>query len=189
MYLVLILIFSNNFFGQDKVSDKNLIVYKSSNDFLSKKGDDFGKILNASSNSWGGNAIYTVAADGKKITCHLNDFWGFSIGKYEFRMNKFSLRIPMWIIKNDEKFFYMDGYLILNKAMFGTDDDFSMRDSDGYFYSDDLDSKVYEITKIIHNEKDNIKLKDLIECIKIGKKRSGIQAKFNGYSKCILPSN
>ena len=91
----------------------------------------------------------------------------------------------MLIVKNEDKVFYLDGYLFLYRALYNDQDDSSFRSSDGCFYSDDLSSEVYEITKMIKKEKDNPQYKEMIECIKESKKRLGVQSQFNGYVKCI----
>ena len=66
---------------------------------------------------------------------------------------------------------------------YNEDNGSSFRDSDGIFYSDSINSKIFEISKFISNEKSNPKYKNLIECFKKAKKRYGVQSKFNGYLK------
>ncbi len=91
----------------------------------------------------------------------------------------------MLVLNGKEKVFYVDGYLYMDKAIYNENSGSTFRDSDGVFYSDDLNSEVFEITKIISKEKNNPNLKDLIECIKDAKSRAGVQSKFNGYMECI----
>lgn len=50
-----------------------------------------------------------------------------------------------------------------------------------------INSKVFEITKIIKNEENNPELSSLIKCIKKGKERiGGYQVLFNSYYDCVI---
>ncbi len=166
------------------VSEKSLIVYKTYEDFMNNTGLNLGTITNYVSGTWGDNKI-VIKRGNKEDKINMNQYWGFRVDDYIFRMNKDGIKLPLLVLKKDEKIFYADGYLYYNKIMFDRDEGSSIRESDGYFYSDNLNSEVFEITKIIKNEKDNPKLKELIECIKKAKKRYGVQSKFNGYSECL----
>lgn len=183
-YLLLFCLAYITAFSQNKVSDKKLIVFNTYEDYVAKKGEDYGFITGKANDSWGGNKIYVGNAQ-KDKAINTNKFWGYQIGGYLFRMNTYSLRVPMLVLNGKEKVFYIDGYLFLDKAIYNEDAGRSFRDSDGCFYSDDLNSEVFEITKMISKEKNNPKLKDMIECLKDAKGRMGVQSKFNGYVECI----
>ncbi len=168
-----------------KATPKNLIVYKTYEDYTSNSGINLGIISALRNSDMGGNKIFVKDENNKEIKININQYWGFSVNNFIFRMNKNSVLIPMLVLKNNEKIFYGDGYLYISKIVFNNDNGSTFIKSDGVFYSDDLNSKVFEITKIIKNEKDNPKLVDFIECIKQGKERYGAQSKLNGYLKCV----
>lgn len=181
-FLVIFFLFLSTSYGQNN-SNKSLIVFKTYEDFVSNSGLNLGKISDYSYDNWGGNKIVVIKEDVEE-KININQYWGFSIDDNIFRMNKDGIRLPLLVLKKNEKIFYVDGYIYFDKIVFGKNG-YSIRESDGYFYSDNLNSEIFEITKIIKKEKDNPKLKDLIECIKKAKKRIGYQSKFNGYSKCL----
>ena len=164
---------------------KNLIVFHTYEEYKNGNGKDYGLIIGMSNSSWGANKFRVE--DGKRKngkTINLNKIWGFKIGDYLFRMNTYSHHIPLVVVNGKEKVFYIDGYMILNREIWNREPE-SFRDTDGCFYSDDLASEVFEITKMIKNEKDNANLKHMIECIEEAKERLGAQSKFNGYMQCI----
>ena len=188
----LLIAFLFTFFAANaqKVSDKHLIVFETYNDYKSGKGQDYGLITDHTNTSWGINEIFidnglTDRGKPKVKVIDTNKFWGYQIGNYLFRMNTYSLRVPMVVLNENKKVFYIDGYMLMNKAIFNEDGGNTFRESDGCFYSDDLNSQVYEITRMVRNEKDNPQLKEMIECIKEAKKRRGVQRQFDQYLECI----
>lgn len=184
-YVLLLILFSvSKLIAQNRVSEHQLIVYNTYEDFVADKGENYGFNTGTSNDSWGGNRIHVGDAQADKAI-NTNNFWGYKIGDYLFRMNKYSLRVPMLVLNVKEKVFYVDGYVFLRKAIYNESGGSSFRESDGCFYSDDLNSEVFEITKLIKKEKDNPKLKEIIECLKDAKSRLGVQSKFNGYIACI----
>lgn len=166
------------------IKDKRVFMFKTHEDFKSNNhiyvGDYDGYIWG----SGGGNIIKVVYDnDYKKI--NMNDYWGFILDDYVFRVSHKKPRIPVCVIKTEPKVFYMGGYFFLS---YFYDGDFSSsRIASGYFYSDDMNSRVYPIEKILKKEKEttNNELKSLLKCVEKGKKRYGYQAQFNGYSKCF----
>ena len=184
---LLFMFFSAN---AQKVSDKHLIVFETYNDYKSGKGQDLGLITDYANTSWGQNEIFIdngfTDRDKPKVkVIDTNKFWGYQIGDLLFRMNTYSLRVPMLVLNENKKVFYIDGYMVMKRAIFNEDGGHTFRESDGCFYSDDLNSQVYEITRMVRNEKGNPELKDMIECIKEAKKRRGVQRKFDQYLECI----
>ncbi|MBG6112143.1 hypothetical protein IWX84_003042 [Flavobacterium sp. CG_9.10] len=181
-FLLIFFLFESVLYCQDN-SNKNLIIFKTYEDFVSNSGINLGIIVNYLCTDWGANKI-VVKNGSQEEKINMNKYWGFKIDNYIFRMNKDGLRLPLFVFKNNEKVFYIDGYINFDKIAFGSDG-YSIRESDGCFYSDNLNSEVFEITKIIKKEKYNPKLKDLITCIKRSKKRAGYQSQFNGYIECL----
>lgn len=181
-FLLIFFLFESVFYCQDN-SNKNLIIFKTYEDFESNSGLNLGKISDYSYDNWGGNKIFVIKEDVEE-KININQYWGFSIDDNTFRMNKNGIRLPLLVLKKDEKIFYVDGYVYFDKIVFGKNG-YSIRDSDGYYYSDNLNTEVFEITKIIKKEKNNPILKDLITCIKRSKKRAGYQSQFNGYIECL----
>jgi hypothetical protein len=181
--LVLILfITSDLLFSQGRKLGDNLIVFYTYEDFISNKGKDCGVITKFYTSSWGENRI-TVENSGKEEVINTNKLWGYKSGDYLYRMNKKKTRIPLLVYLVKDKVFYIDGtYRISEDKIMSS---FASRKTDGIFYSDNLNSEVFQITKLIKNEKNNSKYNFLIDCLKEAKKRYGINAKFNGYLKCI----
>lgn len=171
--------------SQKKVSKHKLIVFNTYEDYLAEKGQDYGFVTGRGFPEGPGNKIFVLNGEKKDKGIKVDKVWGFQIGKYLFRMNQYTINLPMLVLYEKEKLFYIDGYLFLDKAMFDEDTGFSYRKSDGVFYSDNLNSEVFEISKMIKKEKDNPKLKEMIECLKDAKERVGIQSKYNGYVECI----
>lgn len=181
-FVIIFFLLESTFYSQDN-SNKNLIIFNTYEDFIGNSGINSGIVVNYLYTTWGVNKI-VVKNGNSEEKINMNKYWGFKIDNYIFRMNKDCKRLPLLIFKNDEKVFYIDGYINFNKIAFGSDG-YSIRESDGCFYSDNLNSEVFEITKIIKREKDNPRLKDLIACIRKSKKRAGYQSQFNGYMQCL----
>lgn len=188
--LLIALLFTFFAVNAQKVSDKHLIVFETYNDYKSGKGKDYGLITDYENSDWGKNKIlidngFTERDKPKVKVVDLNNFWGYQIGDFIFRMNTYSLRLPMLVLNKNKKVFYIDGYMVMKRAIFDEHGGHTFIESDGCFYSDDLNSQVHEITRMIRNEKGNPELKDMIECIKEAKKRRGVQRQFDRYVECI----
>lgn len=181
--VLILLVTSDLLFSQGLKLGDNLIVFDTYEDFISNKGKDCGVITDYLTSSWGDNKI-TVENSSKKEVINTNKLWGYKIGDYIYRMNKNKIRIPLLVYLVKDKVFYIDGTYRISKDMIMSS--FGSRKTDGIFYSDNLNSEVFQITKLIKNEKNNSKYNVLIDCLKEAKKRYGINAKFNGYFKCIL---
>jgi hypothetical protein len=180
---LILLFFVNSVLSQeDSISKYDLVLYETYDDFKQNKGINKGKMLTYQYSTWGSNIIKLVSEE----NVNLNDYWGFTVNEYLFRMNKFSLRIPMFVYVLDKKVFYIDGYLVFNKIAFNSKrEGRTIRESDAIFYSDNLNSEVYKISKFTSREKNNIDYQDLVTCFNLAKKRYGYQAQFNGRKKCL----
>lgn len=183
LLFVILLFFVNSVLSQeDSISKYDLVLYETYDDFKQNKGVNKGKMLTYQYSTWGSNKIELV----NKENINLNDYWGFTVDEYLFRMNKYSLRIPMFVYVLDKKVFYIDGYLVFNKIAFNSKrEGRTIRESEAIFYSNDLNSEVYEISKFTSREKNNTHYKELVACFNLAKKRYGYQAQFNGRKKCL----
>jgi hypothetical protein len=185
LFFIIIFLALNSYSQELFHTEKKLIIYKTYSDFINKSGEDFGFIKMYGNAMFGGFA-FDLVKDNKEIKVKVNQYWGFSIGEYFFRMYN-SKKIPICIIKNQfDLFFYADGYLYFGIAIWDKDIGVTEENTDGYFYSQDLTSKVYEITDLSKIKNPSPELSTLIECINKGKKRYGDQAKLNSYTKCLL---
>lgn len=164
--------------------DKTTTMYKTFADFQAKKGVSAGEYAGFSWNSWGINTLH-VMNGGKETKVNMNDYWGFTVGDFLFRSKSNGMRIPVVVLNVTSKVYYCEGYMFLDMIKHNATGGSSNRTDDSVFYSDDMESDIYEITKIISKEKDNPELAGMIECIKKGKKRRGYQAQFNSYYECI----
>lgn len=181
-FSIIFFLFLNFSFSQKN----NLYVYETYQDYVSNNPIDcglatgFGEIF--------GFKYIMVKNDNKDKKIKINNKWGFKIGNFLFRFNE-KENIPVSYLKNElGLYFYIDAEFTLSQAIWGFDySNSSDNKNDGYFYSNDLNSKIFEISKIVKIENPSTELKDFIECIKDAKERYGDQAKFNSYTKCILP--
>ncbi len=180
-FLIIFLFFFNTLFSQKN----NLYVYENYQDYISNKPIDYG-VATGYGMKLGSRYIITNS-ENKKTKIKINKIWGFKIGNYLYRFNK-KKNIPVSFLKNElGLFFYIEADFTLSKAIWGVDYSNSTdHRNDGYFYSNDLDSEIIEISKIVKIDNPSADLKIFIDCIKEANDRYGYQAQFNGYTKCIL---
>lgn len=173
--------------AQEEVSyDKSIVVYDTYDDFENENGTYVGRVESYSwTDLFGSNKLYYVDNNQEEKKLNINKYWGFSIGEYMFRNKKGNPRIPLAIVKHQEVVIYMDGYLFISMIIKNSASGSSSRTKKSVFYSNELDSDIYEISKILKKEKNNPALANFRACIKKGTKRYGYQAKLNGYTKCI----
>jgi len=166
--------------------EKKVYMYKTFDDFQSNNGEYVGDFSATKWNDWGSNKIY-VEKNSVETKINLNKYWGFKIDEYTFRMNENSPGIPLTVVNQKGFTFYCDGYIYLYMIQFNKNDGVSSRTKTPLFYSKTINSKVFEITKIIKNEENNPELSSLIKCIKKGRERiGGYQAQFNSYYDCVI---
>ncbi len=180
--LLVILSFSwlNNFAQEDsKKLDLKLYVFDTYADFLNDKGRYVGVY---SSYSWSTVGTNNLWVDDNKKKVPMKNMWGFKIGDFVFRMGE-KPKIPLTVIKKGEKIFYIDGYIYLNYLK--GDDLSTTRTTHPLFYSDDLNTEIYEIEQIIEKEKGNAELKEICDCVEANKKTRDIEARFNANVKCV----
>lgn len=186
LFAVLFLI-TNYSFAQDLYLDKEreVITYDTFEDYTSGNGVSQGIYASYYWDSWGGNAIY-IKKDGERDRLRINPFWGFTIGDYLFRNKNGSPKIPVVVLGNKNRYFYMNGYLVFSSWRSEDGEGSSFRSEENLFYSNDLESKILDIESIIKKEKKTPALTRIVNCIKTAKKeRHGIQPQFNSYLKCI----
>lgn len=161
--------------------NKEIYIYKSFKQFENNTPEHIGTYEGHESNLFGFSFFFIE--NGKKRYYKINkSYWGFRIGDYIFRTYKHDALIPLFIMKKKEKVFYLHGELALSQIRKVSSLAWGHH---GIFYSDDFESKVYQIAKIVDKEKNNKALKSLCDCIKEQKKRFGDQARFSGYKDCV----
>lgn len=182
LFTILCCLVINFSFAQDSEEiDKRFFVFDTYEDFKNNEGRYIG-LYHAFNWYWRGNMIrYEVDNAGEDM--RVNDFWGFRIGDYYFRNKTAGPNIPVEIILNKDKVFYLDGYIRL-KYLAGEEEAY-LRSEKAVFYSDDFESKIYTIDKLIKKEDKNAALSSLIPCLKKAKERYGYQAQFNNYVECL----
>ncbi len=183
IFLILITFFCTNIaFSQNN----NLFVFKTYADYQNNNFVDNGKVTGYGMNL--GSNYIIVDDNGKEKKVKINKFWGFKIGDYIYRFSKNENK-PVSILNPDFGIFlYIDADFTLRKAVWGIDNfNSSEHNNDGYFYSDNLESEIIEISKIVKYKNPSAELIPFIECIKEANERYGLQAKFNSYGKCIFP--
>jgi hypothetical protein len=164
--------------------DKTVTFYNSFSDYQSKKGIPAGEYKSFAWSSFGTNSLQVVV-NGKEKMENLNKYWGFTVGDFLFRSKQNGKRIPVVVVNANSKVYYIDGYIYLDMIRGESNAGSSTRSWDAVFYSDDFEGDIFEITKFISREKDNPELASMVDCIKKGKKRRGLQAQFNSYFDCI----
>ena len=181
-FSIIFFLFLNLSFSQKN----NLYVYETYQDYVSNKPIDYG--LATGYGMTLGTRYIITKKDNKEKKIKINKMWGFKIGDYLYRFSK-KKNVPVSYLKNEFGLcFYIEADFTLRKAVWGVDY-FNSTDhkNDGYFFSDDLNSEINEISKIVKIDNPSAELKIFIDCIKDANERYGDQAKFNGYTKCILP--
>lgn len=165
----------------------HIFVFKTYEDFVNNKSEDLGQVT-----SYGSLNVFVLEnlEKNKQKKFKLNDYWGYKIGNYTFRIFK-KEGVTVSFIRNDFGLsLYIDGAFTMRKAVWGIDFfNSTTHENDGYFYSDSLNSEIFEISKIVKYKNPSAEMIPLIECIKEANERYGVQAKFNGQGKCIFPNS
>lgn len=184
-FTIVILCISASILSQEKkeIYDKKVYLFRTYQDFVNNKPEEIGKYAGQEWTLFKGTTIFLKNLDGNKIPLLVNDIWGFKIDKYVFR--GLNGKYPALIIKEKFKIFYMNGSLMLDRIRWDSPKLVIDVVGDVYFYSDDLDSKIYEINKLKSKEKENINFAPLFECLKSAKKRHSAQGELDSTTECI----
>lgn len=162
----------------------HIFVFKTYEDFVNNKSEDLGQVT-----SYGGLNVFVLEdlAKKKQKKHKLNDYWGYKVGNYTFRTLKKEGICVSFLKKDFGVCLYIAGTFAMSYAVWGYDFFNESLNKDGYFYSDSLNSEIFEITKIVKYNNPRSEIIPLIECIKEANERYGLQAKFNSQGKCIFP--
>ena len=185
MYRFLLIIVFNFCFSQDPTQGKHLVIYKTYEDYENKTYQDLGPIISVTNNK-----RYEVIHNNRKKTFNISKYWGFSIGEQFFLYSKENATAVGFLRIQYNLFLYLEDDFIVHRSVWGGEGLFpSFNKTEGYYYSESLNSKIFKISKIVDIKNPSSELIPFIECIKEGKERYDSQSKLNGYSKCIFPEN
>ena len=163
--------------------DKTVYLYKTYNDYKNEKSENIDDFFSYSHDDVRGALLFfNYDYKNKK---ELNDYWGFKIDSFTFRIKNKGRNKPVSIIKIKGKVFYLNGEIHLD-MLSNNSKSGSVIDDDPLFYSDDLNSEVYKIQRLNNKENGNEKYSELFKCLKEAKKRHGEQAEFNSSLECIM---
>ncbi len=183
--IVFLLFFSGVTLAQDyKDLDRKVYIYKTFDDAKNDEGEFVGEYK---SHKWTNDLtsnknILFVKKDGVEIKYPLKDseIWGFRIGNFVFRMAR---RLPVTIVKISDLIFYNDGYMFLNYL--DGEGLTTTRSTDVIYYSDNLESEIFVINRILTYKKDVPGMADFLKCIDVGLHLKGYQNRIDACSKCI----
>jgi hypothetical protein len=179
------LIFGSVVFAQDKPDfDKKLYVFNSYEDFVNDKPTYVGEYAGRKWDSWFGTTLYYKDESGKEHKYKPSDVWGFKIDDYFFR--SFDLKNPVQILKKNIKIFYINAGVMLQRIYFDSPEMETQIEGEAFFFSDDLNSKIFEIGKLKSKAQDVPELEALINCLKRANKRANAQGRLNSTTECIL---
>jgi len=184
LFLLILLFTSLSLIAQETEDDldKKTYLYLTFEDFTNNNTKYVGEYVSYSWSSLGTNKIY-VKNGTKETKININKYWGFKINGKVFRLKKVNPKIPLLLLKSKDINLYIDGYMYLHYLEFFSTN--SSRTTEAIFYSDDLNSKIYKVDKLVKHHKNTTSISNFRECIKKGTKRYGYQAKFNSYMKCV----
>lgn len=183
--IIFLMFFCGVAFGQDyKELDREVYVYKTFEDAQNDKGEFIGEY---ESHKWTNDLVSNknilfVKKDGAEIKYPLkhDELWGFRVGNVVFRMAK---RLPVTIVKISDLIFYNDGYMFLNyldgEGMKTT------RSTDVIYYSDNLESDIHVINRVLTYKKDIPEMEGFLKCIDESLHLRGYQNRVDGCTVCI----
>tara|TARA_R110002050_G_scaffold97971_1_gene203612 strand:- start:52 stop:636 length:585 start_codon:yes stop_codon:yes gene_type:complete len=187
LFISLVLTFFNASAQFEKVErDNKIYIYKSFEDFKSDNGEYIGEFEDfASSPIYNAFGFFFMKENGKKRYVGVKKSnWGFRVGEHVFRKQKAGENVVLGVLKHKEKVFYISGAMVLR--MLGNEGKSGWSsDSNVLFYSDNYESDVFRIDKLLKKEKDNSSFFKLNKCLEEAKRLEGNQAKFKASKSCI----
>ena len=174
------ILFSTLTFSQDRY-DRQVYVYKTYDDYVNKTPENFGHFTRV---EWShGATIKAFKEDKRDYFLKVDEIWGFRIDKYTFRSLKG--KYPAAIIKEKGKVFYINGSSYLNMIYYDSEKAFTIDEHEIFFYSNNLNSEIFEIKKLKNKEKENPEFNSLIDCLERAKKRYSTQGIIDSSIECI----
>lgn len=181
---LLFLFLTSKLFSQTGDFDKKIYVYKTYEDFVNNISEEKGELDGHEWSIFSGVKIFLKTTTGNDRNYFMaKNMWGFKIDKFLFRV--VNNNYPICLIKHKGKYFYSIGNLQLSRIKFDSPEMSIQVDGKVLFYSDEINSEVYEINKLKSNEKDNPEYEPIINCLKRAKQRHGKQAVLNSTIDCI----
>lgn len=171
-------------YSQNVEFDKKIYVYKTYEDYVNNVADEKGELDGHEWSLFSGAKIFLKSTSGNERKYFMaKNMWGFKIDKFLFRV--VNNDYPVCLIKQKGKYFYSIGNLQLSRIKFDSPNMSIQVDGKVLFYSDEINSDVFEISKLKSNEKNNPEYEPIINCLKEAKKRHSKQGVLNSTIDCV----
>lgn len=182
---LLFLIFCSLSYSQRHELDKKLVIYKTFEDYKNNFPLEAGVYTTNEWNIISGSKISFKNNNGDPQYFYAKNFWGFKIGDYLFK--GFGAKYPLLVLKEKyDKIFYMSGFLMLERIRVDSPKMSLEVSGEQFFFSDSIDSKVYDIDNLKSKAKENPAFNTLINCLKKAKKRHSDQGELDSKTECIM---